>query len=567
MFVSIAEAKKIYVPSIRFGVYGTFAENVRLKRRKPRHFERSKPNRNGAKSDRMGGMVDAARVMFDELGFDTLPLIPGAKNTYARTWQKRLSVRLWQNAPENANIGIRGGGLANVAFIDCDELRTFENVTNHLARLGFRGDSYPVIQTASGKGRHVYITLAGVLSGDARDLSKEIGAGEFRYGAGAYVVAPPSRISDGGGYLLVSGDYSIRPALEVKDILPILGNREIVNAPKPTIPRRATAMLKGKEDKPYSSRSHFDESLIASLINAGHSFESVLDLFENNQTSGKYDELKKTKGNKAALHYLSRSYDEAWQWTQSHESKARQTAKSAIAWAESSPWQGRTGAVDQLVYLAHANIAYKAGRLIYAASCRNLAELAGIGFKTALRSTYRLCDAGLLVPDKKAVADSANFYQLGKMDKVTHSLSYSVRKCVTLSTHDAFRVERRKIINKFHVYGLGKSAGQIWQALQERPATVDELADSTGRHVKTIERVIDRMSKLADPLTGEYLPMLASDDGETWRALDVDLDRIAQAVGTAGASERQRKQHARDRRLHARGLEQGRDKQGNHNQR
>jgi hypothetical protein len=67
------------------------------------------------------------------------------------------------------------------------------------------------------------------------------------------------------------------------------------------------------------------------------------------------------------------------------------------------------------------------------------------------------------------------------------------------------------------------------------------------------------MTNLADPLTGEYLPMVASDDGETYHALSVDLDRIAQVVGTAGAGERQRKEHARDRRLHASGLKKGRD--------
>src|SRR5690242_13855963 len=133
----------------------------------------------------MDGFVDIAREMYTELGFDTLPLIGGSKKPYVRAWQNRLPYRLWQNTPRGANIGIRGGGLANVAFIDCDEPRTFATLTNWLAGLGYRGDSYPVVRTASGEGRHIYVTLEGFLSGDARDLSNEIGAGEFRYGAGA----------------------------------------------------------------------------------------------------------------------------------------------------------------------------------------------------------------------------------------------------------------------------------------------------------------------------------------------------------------------------------------------
>jgi bifunctional DNA primase/polymerase-like protein len=495
----------------------------------------------------MGSFVDVARKQYDDMGFDSLPVIGGGKKPIARAWQRRLPYRLWQNAPENANIGIRGGGLANVAFIDCDEPRSFENVTNYLAGLGYHSDSYPVVQTASIEGRHVYITLAGVLSGDARKLSEEVGAGEFRYGAGAMVVAPPSVIIDGGKYALISGDFSIRPELEVKDIFPILCNHETVTERKPTLSRKAVALLHGRNIDSYSSRSEAEQSLIASMVNAGFSFGEVLDLFNRYPCAGKYAELK-AKNAKNAERWLLKSYNEAEQWTKTHESKARQAAKSAIAWAESTAWQGRTGAVDQLIYLAHANIAYKAGRLIYAASCRDLAELAGISHMTATRATWRLCKSGLLVPDKKAVADSANNFQLGNLDIPLHSLSTSfVRKCNTTSNHDVFRHR-----------GLGKSAGQVWQALQEHPATIAELAKITGRHVKTVKRVIHRMAKLTHPLTGEYMPMVASDDGETYYSLSVVLSQVAHAVGTAGAGERQRKEHTKDRRTHARELERGR---------
>lgn len=491
-----------------------------------------------------------ARAMYDDLGFDTLPLIVGSKKPYPRAWQKRLPYRLWQNAPQGANIGIRGGGLANVAFIDCDNPQAFETVTNHLAGLGYRGDSYPVVQTASGEGRHIYITLAGELSGDARDLSQEVGDGEFRYGAGAFVVAPPSVINDGSDYQLLSGDYQTRPTLEVQDLLPLLGNRETATASKSTLSRKALAVLHGQGIDTYSSRSEAEQSLIASMINVGLTFGEVLDLFNRHPCAGKYADLK-AKNPKNAERWLSKSYNEAMQWAKTHESKARRVAMSAITWAEGKAWQGKTGAVDRLVYLAHAGIAYKAGRLTYAASCRDLAEQAGISHMTATRSTWRLCKSGLLIPDKKAVADSANIYHLGILDIPLHFPSTStVRKCNTMSNHDVFRFS-----------GLGKSAGEVYAALQESPASIDELAESTGRHTKTIERVLNRMANLADPLTGEFLPMVASDDGEIYSPLAVDLDRIAHAIGTAGAAERQRKEHAKERRLHSRGLERGRDKQ------
>ena len=500
----------------------------------------------------MGSEVDLARQQYDDLGFDTLPVISGGKKPYPSVWQKRLPYRLWQNVPQGMNIGIRGGGLADVAFIDCDESRSFEAVTNYLSGLGFRGDSYPIVQTASGEGRHIYITLAGILSGEARNLSNEIGKGEFRYGAGAMVVAPPSVLRDGSHYQLLSGVFSTRPVLEVKDLLPLLGNREIKDESKPALSRKARALLHGKNEvlKNYSSRSEAEQALIASLVNVRLTFGEILDLFNGNPCAGKYSELK-AKNPKNAERWLMNSYKEAERWTKQNESKARKFTKSAIEWAENKAWEGRTGSVDQLIYLAHATIAHKAGRLSYAAACRDLADMAGVGRTTASRSTWRLCKSGLLVPDKSAIADNAKTYQLANLvnlDKVGHSLRASiVRKCPTLSDHDAFRYR-----------GLGKSAGQIYAVLQENPASIKELAELTGRHIKTIKRNLERMAKLADKLTGEFLPMVASNDGKNYHLLPINLDRVAHAIGTAGKGIKQRKEHAKERRLHRRSLDSGR---------
>ena len=494
--------------------------------------------------------IEIARKQYYELGFDTLPLVGGSKAPYPHTWQKRPSNSLWQSAPQNVNIGIRGGGVANVAFIDCDEPKAFESVTNYLAGLGLRGDSYPLVQTASSTGRHIYITLTGTLPGEARDLSKEIGAGEFRYGAGAFVVAPPSVISDGSSYQLLSGDFQIRPILEVKDILPLVSNQETSLKREPTLSRKAIALLHGKGIDIYSSRSEAEQSLLASIANAGLPVGDAIELFNRYPCAGKYAELK-AKNPKNAKRWLSKSYNEALQWVKTHESKARLYAMSAITWAESTAWQGKTGAVDRLIYLAHANIAYKAGRLSYAAACRDLADMVGVSHMTATRSTWRLCNLGLLIPEKKAVADCANTFQLGNFDKPLHSLSTStVRKCNTMSNHDVFRYG-----------GLGKSAGEIYAVLQVNPATVDELARYTGRHVKTIERVLERLARLADPMTGEYFPMVTINEEKKYSLLPSDLNQIARMIGTSGKGEKQKHKHEKDRRLHARELEHGRNKQ------
>ncbi len=491
---------------------------------------------------------------YAELKFDSIPLIPGSKKAFAHSWQIRTPYRLWQNAPNGANIGIRGGGLAKVAMIDCDDLRAFENVTNWFSGLGYHAGDYPIVQTASGAGRHIYTRFAGGLAGDWRVLSKEIGAGEFRFGMGSYVVAPPSVIKDGGEYILISGSFANLPNLDLIDALKIVGNQENQEASKRTIPRKAVTMLNGKGFDAYKTKSEAEQALIAILINAGFAFTDVLDLFNRHPCAGKYAEMKVQNANSAEF-WLSRSYSEAAQWAETHESKARKTARTAIEWAEFNPWPGRTGAVDWKIFLAHANIAFKAGRTIYAAACRDLAEWAAVSHTTATRSTHRLCKSSLLVLETPATVDSASQYRFGQaLDKSLHSLKApSVRKCNTLSaSHDAFRFG-----------GLGISAGQVWHVLQEAPAKIDELAAQTGRHAKTIKRTLARMVNITDPFTGEYLPMVASNDGEMWHALQVDLDYIARIIGTAGAGEKQKQLHQKERKIHQNTLYLGNMKNDN----
>ena len=166
----------------------------------------------------MNTSLNNAVNLYSELGFDTIPLHPGNKNPLSNTWQLKEPHRQWANTPTYANVGIRGGGMARIAIIDCDEKDkpgTFDTAKNWLNGLGFLKGSYPVIQTASGVGRHIYISFAGNLNGDWRKLHSDFGAGEFRYGSGAYVVAPPSIVNENSAYTLVSGDFRFIPELKI----------------------------------------------------------------------------------------------------------------------------------------------------------------------------------------------------------------------------------------------------------------------------------------------------------------------------------------------------------------
>jgi len=499
----------------------------------------------------MNWLLEDTIAFYDELGFDTLPLIPGTKKPFPKAWQSRSSFRLWKNAPIDANIGIRAGGPAKVAIIDCDEQKTFEAISNYMTGLGYQPDGYPVVQTQSGTGRHIYSFFEGGLSGDWRLLSSQLGKGEFRFGMGSQVAAPPSVIQNGGEYKLIQGDFHILPRLSLKDVLPILGNQESSSKPKRTFSRRAMALLQGKNAEIFKSHSEADQSLIASLINTGHSFQSVLELFESNLTSGKYKEIQQEKSNKAALHYLRKSYDEARIWTKAHESKARRFSQELIEWAISEPWHGRTGPIDRDTFIAVAQIVYKAGRFEIAASCRDVALEAKIGRTAAANSLKRLVNIyKYLELIENSIGDCANIYCFNLENaKLGHFLTTGVlRECPSFANHDAFRKGKGK-------NGLGKSAGLVYQVLKNESLTLDELTERTGRDRRTVNYALERMSKLIDRKTGEILPLVTCDENGLWHSNEVDLDLVALIVGTAGASERQKRLHEKERRNHARLLQ------------
>jgi hypothetical protein len=371
--------------------------------------------------------LSASLTAYGELGFATLPLRSGRKEPLRRNWQYRKPADLWRNVPDESNVGIRAGGPSHVAIVDADDKTipgTADKVAAWLRDLGLHSGHYPTVQTASGVGRHFYLALSGALPGDLRLLASDFGAGEFRYGQGAYVVAPPSRIQSGGLYSLLAGDFRQLPRIDAADVLPILKNIDFAPGLRtPSIPRRTLAMLNGKHLEGYRTRSEAEQAILTGLANAGHSFDTVLELFFSHPCAGKFAELFE-KSERAALGWLRHSYEEAQQRTEAHESCEHLAVQSAIEWANSIPWHGRTARIDAKVYRAHAAIALRAGSLTYAASVRTLAELAGTGREAAEHATRRLIARSLLKLVLSDTPELAVLYGLG-VSKSAHFLSTS----------------------------------------------------------------------------------------------------------------------------------------------
>ena len=474
-----------------------------------------------------------------DLGYDAVPLRPGQKAAFCADWPRLSPVVQWQNAPSNANIGLRGGGDAQAAYADCDDWPTWETVMRYLAGLGYYADGdYPTVATAHDN-RHAYVRLAQRPAGDFKLFRRAFGRGEFRYGPGAQVAAPPS-VVDGCEYRLLQGDLRQLPRLDLADL------REFIDLDAPTAPanptparatisRLARRLLAGETFTRYASRSEADMALCAALANTGHDFASVLTLFATWPTSGKFAELRQ-QSEREAIRYLRRTFDRAAQWTET-ESPGRARGRAAQQWALSRPWPGRYGNSDMAVYLAHCELARRTGKDTYGAGVRELAELAGVALATAQKANRRLVDAGLITFERGHAGTLSALYRLREQSYNTPSRPYRVGVYQSCSpADDAFRFR-----------GLGKSAALALAQLARQPMTRAELVAATGKGRDTVRRVLAKLERLIDPATGEVLRLVEC-EGETWRIVaGVDLDAVARAVGTAGAGDRQRAQHAKER--------------------
>lgn len=295
--------------------------------------------------------------------------------------------------------------------------------------------------------------------------------------------------------------------------------------------------------KEYSSRSEAEYAVLVMLINADFSFEEALEAFCNRQVEGKFKELHQ-KDSKNAVRWLQRSYDRAKSWAEQNESEPRRKSKLLIAWASNTPWTGRTGRSDRDVFIAHVRIMYRSGRESYGASTRELAELAGVSRYTASKATKRLIQRGLIKQFQPAVGDCPTQYRITLQEQnLTLPHNFEVREWQSLSNHDAFRWG-----------GLTKSASVIYDVLLKQPYSVSELAEITSYHPKTIRRALRSMERLIDLNTGEIIRMVKKGDNGSWYGIEVDLDKVAEIVGTIGKGEQQRKQHMLERQQHQRVL-------------
>jgi predicted transcriptional regulator len=291
--------------------------------------------------------------------------------------------------------------------------------------------------------------------------------------------------------------------------------------------------LKGRIRKNYTSRSEPEQAIINGLVNAGFSFEEVLTLFRQYPAAGRFREMD-SEDPQRAIDWLRLSFDQARSWC-IQISPGRKFAADVFSRVSAMRWPGRTGSADRAVYIAHTGIAYRAGKIVYHASTRDLGELAGCSRITAARATKRLLRKGLIEQKQPSAFTFAAKYQLTEktnIDPLPHNGFKGVVQTSSFLIPEAFRHR-----------GLGRSGYEVLNALETGPLTANEISGRTGRHIQTVRGALKRLRKVG----------LAVKSKKLWcgRGLeDVNLDDLARAVGMKGALQHQRERHSADRLRH-----------------
>jgi len=501
--------------------------------------------------------TDTDRIKFIEAGYAAIPLKPNSKDPLSSSWQRRPPFLQWRDAKDDSNIGLRAGN--GIAFIDCDnksDPETFANVVNWLDGLGYgpATGSLPVIQTASGVGRHVYANVKGPLLGSYRNLLAGMGKGELRYGYGAFVATFPS-IVDEGEYKLLQGDIARLPVLDVKDILGVLipMQEATVEARRPAMSSLAMAIARGEKFDRYRSASEAEAALVLSLIDSGLDYQGIKNIFENYPCQGHYTDKHEGKDRER---WLYMTYQNALKYS-AKESPARRKIKGWLEMAQGIAWSRIT---DKSILIAHLERAYLAGRYEYGLDMRTVSLSAGVGLGTISKGTRRVLDTGLIEVVRPGKGTAATIYRLD-MDKCGQIQTYpkclTVRICSLLSTfkgyakvdslsrHDAFWNGKHR---------LGRRAGDIYELLFVEPLTVQEIGERTGASTKTVRRALKRLKAVKDRKTGELLELVTFEAGK-WHSNIVDLELVAAIEGTYGYNGRQRELYTKDRRLQAQRIE------------
>lgn len=468
----------------------------------------------------------------------------------------RATLQLWFESFYNPNIGIATGTRSGFFALDIDPRNGGRESLDALVSQYSRLPDTPEVITGGG-GTHLYFAHPGF---------------DFKNA----IIAPGIEIKNDGKYIVAPNSLHVSGRHYVFDELAALANTPLSAAPDWLLrilqeharphdadtfalvetprgfPRLAWHILKGTTRRAYGEdRSAAEQAALTAFVNAGWQFPQVLAAFQKHaHEKTHYKEIAQKRGHREAERWLKFSYENALTFARENQTpeyaQTQELAQARRAWAFETPFAGRSGATQFKVLLAHCEIVEKCGRNPYHAGGRTIADHANVTLRAAQNANTALVKKGVLkcvTPYDKAKPTMATRWELLPLlpivdCRVKVPLPHAPPSCewYLYATHDAFR-------------GLG-GAAQIFTLLQEKPRSIAELVQASGRNRGTVWRALKRLEA----------SKAIKREGKKWRVVTgagLVVERIADNRGKRGARARQRDKHAAQREKHRGALREG----------
>ena len=473
----------------------------------------------------------------------------------------RAALQMWFDAFADPNIGIATGTRSGFFALDIDPRSGGrESLDALVSQYGKLPDTPEVI--TGGGGTHLYFKQPGFAF-----KNTTIAPGVEIKTDGKYIAAPNSLHASGQRYTFDAlASLQNTPIHEAPDWLlhllsaatPDTDRAAYALADTPRgFPRVAWHILKGTSNRAYLDKrgqpdqSAAEQAAITAFVNAGWNFAQVRGAFEKYaHAETHYKKIQKTRGQREADRWLQFSFDRAVSFAQANQTPeytaALEAAHTRRVWALETPFEGRGGATQFKVILAHCAIVEKCGRNPYAASERDIADAANVTRRAAHNASRALVKRGALkvvqAYDKGAPSMATRWELLPVLplldcrEKVPLPHACLSWEWYPYATHDAFR-------------GLG-SVAQVFTLLQDAPQTIAELVTASGRNRGTVWRALKSLEAAK----------AIKRTGSQWRAVTgaaMAIDRIADNRGKRGARAKQKHKHEAQRDAHRAKLKAG----------
>lgn len=505
-------------------------------------------------------------------GITVLPLRPGDKRPSVEWKEYQERPQREDELPDlfgddRLNVGVLGGSTSDGLLI-LDHDRPEDSIQLHKSSIyNYLIEQAPVVKTR--RGFHIWVkTPIPVLSSKAEAYGIDV------LGERKYAVAPPSRVlrEHHRDQLYLFTGKKILPILrldneqfaELRDLLSLKtalddtnhgGDLTDATGARLDAPGAFYGLGMGvwnrlRSPESVGNRSEVEAGIVLRAVGIGWTFEDVYELFRRHAGPGSKFREKLAQGyGESYLRILYASAERKVLQDMTARERALNDALDLLQ--RKNPFSGRSAATDRAVLTAILEIQREVGNPSISPGIRRLAERAGLEGKIIRRSIDRLRGMGLLHVQRNDDSDSG-------INVISPHLSTLCEGVLGEERRGERKIAKRSEISHdaFRAGALGKDGPELLGFLRETiPLPFTRKAFPETFSTMYLRRVLPILEDAGLIVQVQAEAPKRRGRPEIFYKLTrpirpSDLDRIAQAAGTAGAGEKQRARHQRERILY-----------------